>query len=311
MTEIDRPVLRVGPAANDAAFESGDWALFAAVSLTWGASFLFIDIGLDAFEPEVVTFLRVALGALALRLLPTPTASIDPADRGRVVVLSVLWVGIPFTLFPLAQQHINSAVTGLLNGATPIFVALVSTVWLKRAPRGLQLIGIIVGFGGVLLVSLPEFTSGSNEVAGVALALGATVCYGFAINLAVPLQQRYGSVALMARVLPLATVWVAPWGLWGFSESSFRWSSLAAVVVLGVVGTGFAFALMATLIGRVGSTRASFITYLIPVVALALGVGFRDDDVAPLALVGVVFVIGGALLASRPTSGGGKRSLTS
>lgn len=311
VTEIDRPVLRVGPAANDAAFESGDWALFAAVSLTWGASFLFIDIGLDAFEPEVVTFLRVALGALALRLLPTPTASIDPADRGRVVVLSVLWVGIPFTLFPLAQQHINSAVTGLLNGATPIFVALVSTVWLKRAPRGLQLIGIIVGFGGVLLVSLPEFTSGSNEVAGVALALGATVCYGFAINLAVPLQQRYGSVALMARVLPLATVWVAPWGLWGFSESSFRWSSLAAVVVLGVVGTGFAFALMATLIGRVGSTRASFITYLIPVVALALGVGFRDDDVAPLALVGVVFVIGGALLASRPTSGGGKRSLTS
>jgi drug/metabolite transporter (DMT)-like permease len=73
-------------------------------------------------------------------------------------------------------------------------------------------------------------------------------------------------------------------------------------VTLGVVGTGIAFALIASLIGRVGSTRASFITYLIPVVALVLGVAFRDDDVAPLALVGVVFVIGGALLASRRTT---------
>lgn len=300
MTEIGRPIARVRPAENDDAFEPGDWALFAAVSLTWGASFLFIDIGLDAFEPEVITFLRVALGAVALRLLPIRSVDIDPADRRRVVLLSIVWVGVPFTLFPLAQQYINSAVTGLLNGATPIFVALVSTVWLQRAPRGVQLLGIVVGFGGVVLVSLPEFTSGSNEVTGVALALGATVCYGFAINLAVPLQQRYGSVALMARVLPLATIWVSPWGIWGLRESSFRWSSLAAVAVLGVVGTGFAFALMATLIGRVGSTRASFITYLIPVVALALGVGFRNDDVSPLAIVGVVFVIGGALLASRP-----------
>jgi drug/metabolite transporter (DMT)-like permease len=72
--------------------------------------------------------------------------------------------------------------------------------------------------------------------------------------------------------------------------------------VLGVVGTGIAFALMGTLVGRVGSTRASFITYLIPVVALALGVAFRDDDVFALELVGVAFVIGGAFLASRRTA---------
>ena len=75
-----------------------------------------------------------------------------------------------------------------------------------------------------------------------------------------------------------------------------------AVAVLGVLGTGIAFALMGTLVGRVGSTRASFITYLIPVVALVLGVVFRGDEVFALELVGVVFVIGGALLASRRTA---------
>ncbi len=99
----------------------------------------------------------------------------------------------------------------------------------------------------------------------------------------------------------LATVWTLPYGLWGLGDSHFEPGPVAAVLFLGVVGTGLAFVIMGTLVGRVGATRASMITYLIPVVALVLGVVFRDDVVAPLALVGVVFVIGGAFLASRST----------
>jgi len=113
------------------------------------------------------------------------------------------------------------------------------------------------------------------------------------------MQQRYGSLNLMAKMLALAAIWTAPFGLWEIGEAQWRIGPLIAVVVLGVVGTGIAFAIMGTLVGRVGSTRASFITYLIPVVSLALGVVFRDDSVAPLALVGIVFVVAGAVLASR------------
>ena len=131
------------------------------------------------------------------------------------------------------------------------------------------------------------------------LVLGATVCYGFAINLAPPLQQRYGSLPLMSRMLALATVWTLPYGLWDIGDATLEAGPLVAVLVLGVFGTGIAFAIMGSLVGRVGSTRASFITYLIPVVALALGVTFRDDTVAPLAIIGIVLVIGGALRASR------------
>jgi drug/metabolite transporter (DMT)-like permease len=292
------------PAPVDDRFTSSDWGLFLSVAVIWGASFLFIDIGLDALPPGVITLMRVGLGALALAVLPLPRqhTKIRPEDRRRLVAISVVWVAVPFTLFPIAEQHITSAVAGLLNGGTPIFAAIFAMVLLRQPTRGAQLLGIAVGFVGVVLVSLPSIGEGSSEAFGVALVVLATVCYGFAVTLAGPMQQRYGSVNLMAKVLALATIWTAPYGLWQLGDASWEVGPVVAVAVLGVVGTGVAFALMGTLVGRVGSTRASFITYLIPVVALVLGVAFRDDDVFALELVGVAFVIGGAFLASRRTA---------
>lgn len=299
----ERKLFTATKAANNEEFTSQDWALFLAVSGIWGSSFLFIAIGLDALPPGLITFMRIGLGALTLAVLPRTRLPIAADDRFRLVVLSFIWVAIPFTLFPLAEQHINSAVTGLLNGGTPIFAALVATIMLRQPPRGAQLIGIGVGFAGVVMISLPSLGDGSNQAIGVVLVIIATACYGFAINLAAPLQQRYGSVNLTAKMLALATIWTAPYGLWEIGEAQWEVGPVSAVVFLGVVGTGIAFALMGSLVGRVGPTRASFITYLIPVVALALGVTFRDDEVAPLALLGVGLVIGGAFLASRRAGG--------
>jgi drug/metabolite transporter (DMT)-like permease len=294
-----RKLFERSTAANDGPFTPQDWALFLSVATIWGASFLFIDVGLDAFPPGLITLMRVASGALALHVLPRPVVTIDASDRSRLVLLSVIWVAIPFTLFPIAEQYINSSVTGLLNGATPIFAATVAAVLLRQRASGPLLLGIIVGFAGIVLISLPSIGDGTSQAHGVILVLGATVCYGFAINLAAPLQQRYGSLPLMSRMLALATVWTLPYGLWEIGGAEWEIGPLAAVLVLGVFGTGVAFAIMGSLVGRVGSTRASFITYLIPVVSLALGITFRDDTVAPLAVVGIAFVISGALLAGR------------
>ena len=192
-----------------------------SVALIWGASFLFIDIGLDALPPGVITLMRVGLGALALAVLPLPRrrTKIRPEDRVRLVTLSVVWVAVPFTLFPIAEQHISSAVAGLLNGGTPIFAAIFAMVLLRQATRGAQLLGIAVGFVGVVFVSLPSIGEGSSETFGVVLVVLATVCYGFAVTLAGPMQQRYGSVNLMAKVLALATIWTAPYGLWQIDDA--------------------------------------------------------------------------------------------
>jgi len=106
----------------------------------------------------------------------------------------------------------------------------------------------------------------------------------------------------LAQVQLFALLLVTPYGLYGLTQSEFAWSSLVATLAVGVLGTGLAFAMMGTLVGRVGPTRSTFVTYLIPVIALILGVVFRNEIVAPLALAGVGLVIAGALLASRRES---------
>jgi drug/metabolite transporter (DMT)-like permease len=285
---------------NREAFSALDWGLFVSISLLWGSSFLLIAVGLEAFEPGLITLLRVGFGAAALWLMPRARAEgIERADWPRVITLSVLWVAIPFTLIPIAQQHINSAIAGMLNGAMPIFAAVVAMILLQRLPRRLTMLGLAIGFLGVVAISAPTIGQGSSEALGVALVVLATACYGISVNIAAPIQQRYGSIPVMARMLALALIWTAPLGVIGAAGSSFAWSSLIAVAAIGILGTGVAFVVMGNLVGRVGSTRASFITYVIPVVALLLGVVFRGDEVALIAVVGVAMVIVGAIMASR------------
>jgi len=285
--------------STGAAFSPSDWGIFSAISMIWGASFLFIAVGLESLEPGVITLVRVGLGALLLRLVPGPRTPIDAADRGRLLAVSIIWVAVPFTLFPIAEQHINSAVAGLLNGATPMFAAVVAAVWFGRRTTGPQLLGVAVGFAGVVLISLPSLEEGSSEALGVVLVLVATACYGVAINLSAPLQARYGSRTVVARMLALATVLTIPYGLVGIPDSRLELAPVLSVAVLGLLGTGVAYVLMGTLVGRVGPTRASFITYLIPVVSLVLGVLVQHDHVELLAVAGVVLVVVGALLAGR------------
>jgi drug/metabolite transporter (DMT)-like permease len=290
---------QLAPRSDRDAFAPLDWGLFTAIGLIWGSSFLLIDIGLDHFHPGLITWARVSLGAAALAVLPRSRGHVERDDWRRITVLSVVWVTVPFTLFPLAEEHITSAVTGMLNGAVPFFAGLIGGLFFDRVPRGPQRLGILVGFVGIVLVSLGSSGGGGNAAIGVAMVLAATFCYGLATNLATGITQRYGSLVVTSRMLALAAVWTAPFGLWGLARSEFAVSSAAAVTVLGVLGTAVAYAFMGTLVSRVGATRASFITYLIPVVALFLGVAFRDEAVEAVALVGVVLVIGGAVLASR------------
>jgi drug/metabolite transporter (DMT)-like permease len=302
-TPVRRGVLSTSVGTHRGAFTALDWGLFGSIGAIWGSSFLLIAIGLDAFEPGLITWLRVLFGAAVLWLVPTSRTPIAREDRVRLVALSFLWVGVPFTLFPLAQQWISSGLTGLLNGALPIFATTIGALMLRRLPGRAQTLGLIVGFAGVAAIAAPSLAEGSNEALGVVLVLIAVGCYGVAINIAAPLTQRYGSLPVMAWMLGLAVVWTAPLGLVGLSGSSFSWGPLAAIAALGALGTGLAFVLMGTLVSRVGSSRASFATYLIPVVALVLGALFLDETVRALSIAGIVLVIAGAMMASRRETG--------
>ena len=281
------------------AFGFSEWGLLTGIALIWGSSFVFIAIGLDAFRPGVVTLARVLLGAGTLALVPKARAAIDRQDRARVFVLGIVWIGIPLIIFPIAQQWIDSSVAGMLNGAVPLTSALWATLLLRRLPGWRQLVGIGIGFVGILAISAPEVATSSATALGVFLVLIAIVLYGLSTNIAVPLQQKYGALPVLFNAQLAALVLVVPFGLSQIPGSTWAWPSALAMIPLGALGTGLAFVLMTTLVGRVGGPRGAIAIYFVPIVAIILGVAVRGDALEPIAVAGAVLVLLGAWIASR------------
>jgi drug/metabolite transporter (DMT)-like permease len=288
-----------GREESHATFAARDWLLVTGVALTWGASFLLIDIGLDHFAPPLVAFGRIACGAATLALLPAARRPLPRSEWPQTALLGVTWMAVPFLLFAVAQQWIDSSLAGMINASAPLFVALVAAVFVRQLPSRLQAGGLAIGFLGVVVVSLPFVDSGSNGL-GVCLVLLAALLYGFAFNIAAPLQRRNGSLPVILRAQLFAAALLLPAATVGALHSSFGWTSLLAVLALGALGTALAFFWFTTLIGRVGSTRASVTIYFIPVVAVVLGAAFNDERIPLAALLGTAMVLGGAYLTSRP-----------
>lgn len=293
-----RPTRFTAAGTRYEAFGPAEWSMFLGLVVVWGGSFLFMAEGLEVFPPALVTLWRVGLGAATMALVPAARRPIERQDWGRIVATGLLWIAIPFTLFPLAQQWIDSALAGMLNGAMPLWTAMIA-VGLGATVGRNQLAGLGVGFAGVVAIGLPALGEGDTAALGVGLVVAATICYAVAANLAAPMQQKYGAIPVAAWALWIAAVAVAPWGLATVGDASWQWSSFAAMLAVGVLGTGVAFAMMNELIRRVGPTRASTITYGVPVMALFLGVTLRGEEIAPLSILGCGLVIAGAWLASR------------
>ena len=279
-----------------------DWGLLTAIALIWGSSFLFMEIGLRSFEPGVITLVRIALGAATLAFFARARAGVDRDDRPRIAVLGVVWIAVPLLIFPVAQQWITSSVTGMINGAMPVFTVLWAIYLLRKLPGWRQLLGIGLGFVGMLLVFVPELDVGGDQLVGAMLVVVAVAFYGLAANLSVPLSHKYGALPVVFRAHLVSLLIVTPIGLWQIPGSSWSWDSALAMVPVGVLGTGAAFALMATLTGRVGGPRASVAIYFLPIVAIVLGVLILDETVEGVALAGVLLVMAGAWIASRRES---------
>jgi drug/metabolite transporter (DMT)-like permease len=287
---------------NVHAYTPTDWGLLTAIALIWGSSFLFMEIGLRAFEPGVITMARIGLGAATLALLPKARQAVEREDWPRIAFLGVIWIAVPLLIFPIAQQWTTSSVTGMINGVMPVFTVLWAIYLMRKLPGWRQLLGIGLGFLGMLLVFAPELEAGSDQLLGALLVVVAVAFYGLAANLSVPLSQKYGPLPVVFRAELVAFVIVLPIGLLQIPDSTWSWESALVMLPLGILGTGAAFALMATLTGRVGGPRASVAIYFLPIVAIALGVIILGESVEPIALTGVLLVMAGAWIASRRES---------
>jgi drug/metabolite transporter (DMT)-like permease len=277
-------------------FDSG---LLVLPGVIWGASFLFIAEGLEALGPYGVAFLRIAIGFAVLSLFPAARRAMPPTELRGTVALGVLWMAVPLTMFALAEQHVSSALTGMLNGSVPLFVAVVAGALAGRLPSRATRIGLAVGFGGAVIMAVPGLGAGENSTVGVLEILVALVCYGFALNIARGLQQRNGALPVIWRAQGVALLLTAPLGLPEVFAADWSLAPLLAMLALGALGTAVAFVLAAIAAGRLGATRASATTFLTPPVALALGVLVRDEHVHLWSVIGAGVALVGAWLLRR------------
>jgi drug/metabolite transporter (DMT)-like permease len=277
----------------------GDLALLVVPGVIWGASFLFIAEGLAAVAPNGVTFSRIVIGFLTLSLFPSARKPVARADWTGTAALGVLWFAFPLSMFPFAEQHVSSALTGMLNGATPLSVAAVATLLARRLPGRGTLAGLAIGFAGAVLMALPAL-GGSSSAFGVALIVAALVSYGIALNVARPLQQRNGAIPVVWRALGVALILTAPLGLPAVVNGTWSIRPALAMLGLGAGGTAIATILTATAAGRMGATKASATAFLIPVVALILGVVIRHEHVTTVSLLGAAICLLGAAIIRDP-----------
>ena len=264
-----------------------------------GASFVWIAIALRSIDPGTIAFGRAALGAGALVVIPAARCAVRRLDWPRLVLASLFGMAVPALLFSFAEQRISSALTGMLVSAIPIMTAALAVVHTRVWPTMKRSVGLVVGSAGIVLLAAPTLNELGGEAIGIVMVLGAVLGYAIANTLFAPLERTYGSLGVTMWVLVLSTVMLLPLGVLGLRSSSFEFAPVSSLLFLGLLGTATVGYLFVGLVGRLGAVRASLIGYLIPVIALGLGVTVLDERVELIQLVGVGVTLLGGYIVSR------------
>jgi drug/metabolite transporter (DMT)-like permease len=281
------------------------------LSFIWGWSFLFIKVGVEGLTPSTVAAIRVALGALVLHLFLRVKRVALPTDRriwAHFAVVGLVGSALPFTMLAWGEERITSALTSVLNASTPLFTAIFSVMLLRDRLRSVQIVGLVVGLCGVGVgagIGASDLT-GSSLAGGLASVV-AGACYGLSFAWSKRHLMAMPSIVAATGQLTAATILLAPFAITttAVDGASLSWRRIGAIATLGVVGTGIAYVLNFRIIADLGATRASLVTYLIPVVAVAVGVVVLSEPFTWRIVGGGVLIVGGIVLVNRV--GGGTR----
>jgi drug/metabolite transporter (DMT)-like permease len=284
---------------------ASDQAELLALGALWGASFLFMRIGAPEFGPLPLVFVRVSMAAALLLPLLWWQRGL-PALRRHwrpLLLVGVSNSALPFVLFTLAALVLDAGLSGIFNATAPLWGALFAWFWLKDRPTPARVLGLAIGFAGVLFLAWDRasFKPGEHGISpalGIAACLAATLCYGFSVNytkkrltgvppLAVAAGSQLG--AGLATMLPALAWWPAT------PPSARAW---AAAVVLALACTGLAYLLYFRLIAHLGPAQAIAVTYLIPAFAIVWGGLFLGERITGTMLLGCAIVLLGTALAT-------------
>jgi drug/metabolite transporter (DMT)-like permease len=277
--------------------------IYLALGAVWGCSFIFIKLGLEFLTPFGVAFGRCALGALTLLTWAKYKGIALPKSKAMLFhlwVVSLLLNVIPGILFALAQTEVTSILAGIINAVTPLMTLLaIMLVTRDEKPKIYQVVGILIGFIGVLTVLGAWKGLGDNPLWAILILLAAVTCYGFSFpysrRFILPHKLQPESIA--AGQVTLGALTLIPLFIYnGIDRYEFQTAPVLAMLALGVFGSGFAYIWNFKVMANAGSAIASSVTYLTPVVAVIVGVIFLQESIYWYEPVGALIVLLGAAI---------------
>ncbi|MFD6054357.1 DMT family transporter [Agromyces sp. NPDC060279] len=292
------------------------WAQFLVMGLVWGASFLFMKLALAGVSFGQIAWSRVLLGALTLGVIVAVTRPRVPGADGRpgpvlprepivwlhFLVVSFTTCVIPYLCFAWAEQYVSSSLASIYNATTPIMTALMATLAFRVERLGLsRWVGVGIGIVGVVVVIGPwQYHALTGSLAGQLACLLATACYGFTFGYQrkflshrpiAPATFAFLSIGVSALVMLALTPWLA------LGPVRLDWTVGGSLLALGILGTGFAYIWNINVLRAWGPTGTSTVTYVTPVVGVALGVALLGERFSWHEPIGALLVLLGILLA--------------
>jgi len=277
---------------------------YLALGLVWGCSFIFIKLGLEFLTPFGVAFVRCALGAITL-LIVVKLMKIDlPKEKStwyKLWIVAMLLNVAPGILFAYAQLHVTSVLAGIINATTPLATLVVMLIAFREEKlKAEQIYGLLLGGLGVMVVLGIWEGIGDNQLTGVIALLIAVTCYGISFPYSkrniIPLGLKPEAAATTQLIM--AAITLLPFYLYdGISQDNYRPVNIFAMLALGILGSGFAYIWNFSIIAAAGSSIASSVTYLTPVVAVFVGWLFLGEVIVWHEPVGALLVILGAAVS--------------
>lgn len=280
------------------------WTSVIGLAAIWGASYLFIEIALRDMAPAVVAWARIVLAAVILVPLAARRGQLrlPGASLVMVAILSAAQVGVPFLLIARGQEEISSSLAGILVASTPLFTALLAIrLDAEERSEGSRIFGVAAGLVGVGLLLGIDLSGSSAEALGGLAILLASLGYsvgGFIVKLRLPGAPPSG---IAAWVMVTSSVLLLPFAVLSRPDEMPGVGPLAALAVLGLVGTGVAFAIFYALLARVGPARTFVITYLAPAFAVVYGAVLLDERISVATIAGLGLIVGGSYIAVQGT----------
>jgi drug/metabolite transporter (DMT)-like permease len=277
------------------------WTLLLVLGGIWGGSYLLIKIGLRDLSPGMIAFVRVALAAIVLLALAASRTALGGfrSQAGWIFVIALAQVSAPFILIAAGEQEISSSLAGILVASAPLFTALLAIRFdSDERAEGMRLVGVVLGVIGVGVLLGVDLSGSGDELLGGLAVLLAGLGYAIGGLLAKHKLADRPPIGVAAWVLTAGAVWLLPAAVIGAPDSVPAIGPVAAIVTLGVLGTGIAFAFFYELIATVGPARTFIVTYLAPGFAVVYGVTLLDEHITVTTIGGLALILFGSYLAA-------------